>query len=210
MAKAVAEALTKAQGERDAAVAKAAELEAELAKANGGPAGESEEEALAKALATMPEPVRKAWLEGQERIAKAEAAATKAAEDAKVEKDARVSAEYLTKAKGTDYSGLPTKAETLGTVLREVDEKLSDVAKAELHRLLKAGAHAVTSGGDFREYGGAGEDVSSATGAQAAIEKAADDLQRKEPNMDRATAITKAYDLHPDLARAAQPQGGEG
>lgn len=196
VAKAVSEALTKAQTERDTAVAKATELEAELAKAKGPAAAETEEEALAKAMATLPEPVRKAWEADRARIAKAEAAAAEGLEKAEHERDARVSAEYLTKAKGPDYEYLPTKAETLGTVLREVDEKLSDVAKAEVHRLLKAGSH-FASGANadaFKEFGGAGEDV-TAQGPDAQLLAKAKELRTADPSLSEAQAITKAADF---------------
>ncbi len=210
VAKAVADALTKAQTERDEAVAAKTAAEEALAKANGPAPAETEEEVLAKAMESLPEPVRKAWAADRERIAKAEKDATEAAETAKVEKDARISAEYLTKAKGPDYDGLPASAETRATILREVDEKLSKEAGAELHRILKAASTAVASGGgDFREWGGAGGDVSSASAAQSAIDKAADEILKSEPTLSRAQAIVKAADAHPDLARVAQPQGGQ-
>jgi hypothetical protein len=210
VAKALADAITKANTERDEAVAKATAAEEALAKATGPAPAESEAEVLAKAMESWPEPVRKAWADQQERIAKAEAAAAEGLEKAETERDARVSAEYLTKAKGPDYAGLPASAETRATILREVDEKLSDVAKSELHRILKAASNLVTTeGADFIEYGGAGGDVSSAAGAQSALEKAADDIQAKEPTLNRAQAIVKAADAHPELAQAAQPQGGQ-
>ncbi len=208
VAKAVAEALTKAQTERDEAVAAKTAAEAELAKAKGS-ATETEADLVAKAMESWPEPIRKQWAEQAERVAKAEEKANKAAEDAQTEREARVSAEYLTKAKGSEYSGLPIGAEALATALREIDEKVSKEAGAELTRVLQAAAHLATTGGaDFRTFGGAGADVSSAAGAQSAIEKAADEIQAKDPSLDRATAIVKAADANPELAQVAQPQGG--
>jgi hypothetical protein len=207
VAKAVADALTKASAEREAAEKRATELEAELAKAKG--AGETEEEALAKAMATLPEPVRKRLIADQERIAKAETEATEARKTAETEREARVSSEYLTKARGSEFAGLPIGAEALATALREIDEKVSKEAGAELTRVLKAAGHMARGGAaDFAEFGGAGADVSSEAGARAQIEAAATELQKADPNLDRPTAIVKAYDAHPDLARAAQ--GGEG
>jgi hypothetical protein len=204
VAKAVAEALTKANAERDEALAAKTAAEEALAKAKGPSPAESEEEALAKAMESLPEPVRKAWAADRERIAKAEKAADEASEAAKVEKDARVSAEYLTKAKGPDYAGLPASAETRATILREVDEKLSKEAGAELHRILKAASAAGADGADFKEYGGVGADATGAGGAMASLEKAADAIQAADPSIDRATAITKAADTSPELARAYQ------
>ncbi len=210
VAKAVADAITKANTERDEAIAAKTVAEEALTKAKGPAPAESEEEALVKAMATLPEPVRKHMEAQQERVAKAEAAAAEGVEKANTEREARVSAEYLTKAKGTDYAGLPGSAETRATILREVDEKLSKEAGAELLRILKAASNLAQGGAeDFQEWGGVGGDVSSATGAQSALEKAADDIQAKEPTLNRAQAIVKAADAHPDLARAAQPQGGQ-
>lgn len=209
VAKAVAEALTKAQTERDEALAAKTAAEEALAKATGPAPAETEEEALAKAMLTLPEPIRKAWEADRAKVAKAEADAADAVKKAETERDARVSAEYLTKAKGADYSGLPASAETRATILREVDENLSKEAGAELHRILKAASNLATTGGaDFREYGGAGSDVSGAAGAKSALEKAADDIQAADPNIDRASAIVKAADTNPDLARAAQEGQG--
>jgi hypothetical protein len=210
VAKAVAEALTKANADREAAEARAKTAEDALAKARDGVLGTgaagqaTEEEALAKALESMPEPVRKAWVEGQERIAKAETAAADAVKKAETERDARVSSEYLAKAKGNDYANLPAAPETRATILREVDEKLSKEAGAELHRILKAASHLAAGGAaDFAEFGGAGAD---ATNPAAALETAADELQKADPKLDRPSAILKAADLNPDLAASYQKE----
>jgi hypothetical protein len=211
VAKAVADTLAKAQTERDEAIAAKTVAEEALAKSTGS--GETEEEALAKAMATLPEPVRKQLAAQQERIAKAETDAAEAVKKAETERDARVSAEYLTKARGPEYSGLPAKAEVLATILREVDdavakELVSKTAGDELHRILKAASHLATGGaGDFTVFGGEGADVSSAAGAQSGIEKAADEVLKAEPTLTRAQAIVKAADANPDLARVAQPGG---
>ncbi len=211
VAKAVAEALAKATTERDEALAAKTVAEEALAKATGPAPAESEEVALAKAMESWPEPVRKAWADQQERLAKAEEKAAEAVKKADDEHDARVSAEYLTKAKGADYAALPASAETRATILREVDEKLSKEAGAELHRILKAATNViVTKGADFTEWGGAGGDVdvTGASGAMAQLEKAADEIQKADPSIDRPTAILKAADTSPELARAYQEGQG--
>jgi hypothetical protein len=208
VAKAVADALKKAQSDQEAAEARATAAEAELAKAKGT-ATETEEEALAKAMATLPEAVRKHLEAQQAEVAKAKTDAAEAAETAKVEKEARLSAEYLTKAKGPDFAGLPGQPETFATALREIDEKLSKEAGAEVLRLLKAASHLNTGGADdFRTFGGMGADVSSTNAAKATIDQEAAKFMAADNTLSPAQAIVKAYDAHPDLAATAM--GGEG
>ncbi len=200
VAKAVAEALTKAQTERDEALAAKTAAEEALAKATGPAPAETDEEQLAKAMETLPEPVRKAWADQQERIAKAEAAAAEGVETARVEKEARLSTEYLTKATGPDYANLPATAEVRATILREIDEKLSKEAGAELLRILKAASN--TTPADFKEYGGMGGDATGAGGAMAQLEAKAAELMTSDTSLTKAEAISKAADNNPELARA--------
>ncbi len=209
VAKAVAEALTKANTERDEAIAAKTAAEEALAKAKGPAPAETEEEALAKALATMPEPLRKAWAANDAIVQKAKADAEDAVKKAEVEREARLSSEYLAKAKGGDYAGLPSSPETLATILREVDEKLSKEAGAEALRILKAASNLTAGGaGDFRTYGGMGGDATAGAGALSQLEKAADELQAKDNDLDRPTALMKAADMNPELARAYQEGQG--
>ncbi len=202
VAKAVADALAKAAADTEAAESRATAAEDALAKAQGT-ATETEEEALAKAMESLPEPVRKAWAADRERVAKAEKDAAEAVEKANVEREARVGSEYLTKAKGPDYANLPAGAETVGTILREVDEKLSKEAGAELHRILKAASHLAAGGaGDFHQWGGAGGDATGATGAMSQLEAKAAEIMAGDSKLTKAEAISKAADLNPELVRA--------
>ncbi len=204
VAKAVAAYVAKAKADADAAEERAKTAEAELAKAKGN-AAETEEEALAKAMTSLPEPIRKAWEADRAKVAKAEADAAEAAEVAKSERDARLSGEYLAKANGPDYSGLPISPEGLATALRQIDEgTVTKETGAELHRVLKAAAHIASHPGDFVAFGGVGADATGAGGAMAQLNAAADKLIEADPSLTKAEAITKAADNNPDLARAYQ------
>lgn len=134
------EKAARSEAERQLAVLKAGGT---LVEAGAG--DDSEEAEFRKALATLPAPIAKAWEEDRARSREAE-------KIAKAERDKRVDAEYVAKADGFSY--LPVNSATLGPVLREIDEKLSKEAAAEITRLLKA----ANAGGSefFSELGGAG------------------------------------------------------
>ena len=192
-------ALAKAQADTKAAEDRAAKAEAALKALTAGAPPDTEAEALTKALDTLPEPLRKAWEANQTRLAEAVAKAEAAEKRAGEEHTARVKREYLEKAR--DFAALPAKAETLGDVLREVDEKLTKEAGAELLRILKA-ANALADGDSaaFKELGGPGMDV---TDGDAALEAAADEIQKAATAagspIDRATAVLRAADSNPGL-----------
>lgn len=180
---------------------------------------------LAKALADLPEPVRKHMEEMQAAAAAAKAAAdeavTKAAAAevaAKVERDARLDAEYQAKARalrhlsaGIGTPGPVTKAAdgtdiappTLAQVLRQLDEKLAPAEAAEVNRILRS-ADAMAARG-YGEVGSTGPGQPGIGGdardAWAAIERAATELRKADPALTREAAITKAIDVQPELAR---------
>jgi hypothetical protein len=185
--------------------ARAEKAEADLAAARVvDPAGQSDEAALAKALGDLPEPLRKAWEANAAKATKAEADAAEAEKVAKAERDARLEAEYVAKAR-TDYGHLPIKAEALAPILRAIDEgrPLTDEQRAEHTRVFRAANEQVRSGGVLRSigsgHGGDGdgsaysEIVAKATELQTAAAGAGSDMTREQ-------AIAKAKELHPDLA----------
>lgn len=190
LAKAQADA-TAEKAAREAAEARATKAEAAVKAMAGGKDPDPEADELTKAMATLPEALRKAWEADRARIAKAEA-------NAATERDARLSREYLEKARG--FEGLVVKAETLGTVLREVDEKLTKEAAAEIGRILKAASEAVASSDLFREHGGPGADV---TEGEAALVAKAEEIHKAAATagapITKAEAMVRAGDLHPDL-----------
>lgn len=151
-----------------------------------------EADALAKAMDTLPEPVRKMIEATNARLAEAE----KVAKD---ERDARLSREYLEKAQ--KITGLAASPETVATLLRKAEqgEPLTKADAAEFERVLKAAGEAAKNPTAFKELGGAGADVSD---GEAAIAKAADDLQKADPNLSRASALVKAADLVHDNGRS--------
>lgn len=185
--KAAGEAATKARTEAEAKL-----LEATKAL-SGAPANPpTEAEALAKAMESLPEPVRKAWMEDRGRIAKAE----KMAAD---ERDARLSAEYLTKAR--ELGGVPAKPEDLATLLREADEKLSKEAGAELGRLLKAVAAQEATSDLFKEAGAAGGGPSYGS----AWDKVAQEAQALV-KASVATGVNLTFDQAVDKVATTNPQ----
>lgn len=189
---AATKALADAETARKAAEDRATKAEAALKALAGGTEPDTEAEELAKALSTLPEPVRKMIEANNAKVTEAETVA-------KQERDARLSREYLEKAKG--LPGLVTKAEEFGTVLREVDEKLSKEASAELGRILKAASHAIENSEAFKELGGAGADA-TATG-DAALKAKGEEIHKAAQTagapISMAEAIKRAGDLNPEL-----------
>lgn len=182
-AKAALDRATKAEAERDEAVAKAA--------------GKSEPEiAFEKALGTLPEPIQKAITDLQDRVEKAEKVAT-------TERDARVSGEYLTKA--ADFDALPTTPEAMAKTLRAVDEHLDPAVAKELQQLL-ASANTVAKRSVLSEHGGSGR----ATSALEGLNTEAAEIRKSDPKLTPAQAFNKAIDTKPELAAAyeAEINGG--
>lgn len=193
-------AVEKAEREKSDA-ARAALTKAMIESTGGDPASltaEAIEKAdFAKALATLPEPIQKAWMADRERIAKAE-------KQAHEDHEALVSRTYLEKAEG--FAHLPTNREVLGSALRAVDG-LAPEAKAEVTRLLKAADEAFARDPLFVPHGGDGE---AASGAEAELTAKAADIQKSDPSLSRQQAVTKALDADPDLDRrvSAEKNGG--
>lgn len=179
-----------AETARKAAEDRASKAEAALKALAGGEAPDEPDE-LAKAVGELPAPLRKAWADTQVRLENAEKVA-------KAERDARLGREYVEKARA--FPGLVVKAESLGPILRAVDEgeALTKEQGAELDRVLRAASNLAHDSKAFERIGGVGQD---ATDAWAGIEKAADEILLREPTLDRPTAVTKAMDANPELAR---------
>jgi len=193
----VEERLTKAEADIAAANERAEKAEKAEAEAVAKAAGKTPEDlAFEKAVGTLPDEVRKHLSDLAEKVEKAEKAA-------QVEKDARLSREYLTKA--ADYAGLPASPETLATTLRAVDEHLDPSVAKEIHRLLGAGAAVVKQSDVLKEWGGEGVTSDAMMGLEA---KAAE-IQKADPKLTPAQAFTKAMAMNPDLVAAqSQEEGG--
>jgi len=96
------------------------------------------------------------------RVAEAE-------ETAKAERDARLTAEWIEKAKPL-AAGLPIDAPTLGVILKRAEANaLTDADRAELVRVLKAASEAVAAGKLFAEIGKTDQSTGSAAEQIAAL-----------------------------------------
>lgn len=180
--------VAKAAAAQAAAEQRATAAEADAARLRKALAGDEpkEPDALAKAMESWPEEVRKAWAERDAQL-------TQAREDVVKERDARLSREYLEKARSHEFEGLAAKPEELATVLREADEKLTKEASAEFVRVLKSAAELAKNPAAFRSVGDGGHDVTS--DREAALKAKAQELQSADPKLSPAEAITKAADL---------------
>ncbi len=194
MSKSVEEQLAEVQAALKAAEERADKAEKAL-KATDPPKEPTEEEALAKAMQELPEPIRKAWEADRAKIAEAERVA-------KAERDARLSREYLEKAK--DFTGLATKPEEFATVLRSIDE-LPEAAAKELHRVLRAADEAVHQAGLTKEIGGYGSDAGD---AMRQLETIAAELVKADPSLSAPEALTKAMDANPKLVAQHYDEAG--
>jgi hypothetical protein len=120
---------------------------------NGGSDGDgngdeegSYEKALEKALGGhMPESVRKALERDREERIELKKRLDGAEEQVRVEKEARLSREYLEKARSRDYAGLPGTAQEIAKQLRAVDALPQEMAKG-LHSTLKLAAARARAG----------------------------------------------------------------
>lgn len=187
------------------AQARIAELEAQLAANAPAP---SEEAALAKAMETLPEPVRKALEKAQTDAAKAQADATAAIAKAEIERDARLTAEYEAKAQPFAKAAATT-AEKLGPVLRSIKEKAGDDALAEVERILR-GAAAIAEAGDiFRAAGqGSGEPSSAWEAVRAEAEKFRVERSAAGETLTIEQAIDRVTQLKPELVAAYRKERG--
>lgn len=171
----------------DEARAYVEDLEAKVAKA----ASESPEDEIAKAMDGLPEPLRKHFTEQAEELRKAR-------EVAEAERDTRLNAEYLAKARS--FEALGEKPEELAPTLRKLADLDADLY-VEVERLLKAAnAQAEASDGLFKAIGASNApDEGSAHGRLDAIAKA---KVSDGSAPDYASALAKAAEENPDLYAA--------
>jgi hypothetical protein len=175
--------------ERDDAIAQAKEAADKAAK----PAEDEGKDELQKALDANP--ALKAAFEAQSAATKeALEKAEKAEAKAEVERDERLTKEFVAKAAELDQPA------DFGKVLREVAEKCSAETAGEMVRVVKAAveqAKAATtltlpSNPAVRMAGGSAWDQ---------IVQKAEELIAADPKLDKAHAIDKARELNPDLVR---------
>jgi hypothetical protein len=163
-------------------------LETQVAKA-AAPVVEDEATELAKALDGLPEPIRKAWEAQAEALEKA----TKTAE---TERNTRLNAEYLQKAKSLPALG--AKPEELGATLRKLADLDADLF-VEVETLLKSANELAKAGEDalFKSVGhGARIETGSAHEQLDAFAKSAIEA---DPSLDYPSALSKVAGEHPDL-----------
>lgn len=165
-------------------------LEDKVAKAAPA-APETEDEALAKALEGLPEPLRKAFQKQASDLAEATAVA-------KAERDQRLDAEYLAKAKG--FKNLTVEAKDLGPLLRKVAEFDVDTF-VEVDRLLKA-ADAQVGAANLFKAAGAPASVITDGSALSSLDAIAKQMVADGTALDYPTAVAKAAEAHPDLYEA--------
>ena len=190
--------VTVSKADYDALVAKAAKADT---KAEDDTEDEKDMPAFLKKDA-LPEPISKAFEEQAARLAKAEESVAAATAVAKAERDARLNAEYVTKAEG--YKHLPIAADKFGPVLRSIDECLPAEHSAEVLRLFKAASESEAFASIAKNFG------SPAAGSGTAwdrISKAASDLAA-DGSMTHAQAVDRVLTTQPDLAAAYVAERG--
>jgi hypothetical protein len=190
-----------------AAYIKSLETERDEAVAAAAPAEEvTEETDLQKALDGLPEALR-------EHFTKQAADLAEATKVAKAERDLRVDAEFIQKAR-EDYGDLPIKPEDFGPVLRKVAEFDATVF-VEVDRVLKAAAAIASETALLKSIGSPAAQMrdGSAVSNLDSIAKAAVEAD-STGNLTYAMALAKAAEEHPDLyeahvreQRAAQKEG---
>jgi hypothetical protein len=139
-----------------------AELEEELAGAGVSKSASQEQDVLK----SLPEPVRKRLEETEARLAEAERVA-------KAERDTRLDAEFVAKAR--DLRNLTVDPTTLGRTLRTVAESAPD-AYPEIARILKSANAALAEGALYKELGA---DSPPADSAEAQIARLAQERVSK-------------------------------
>lgn len=202
--------------ERDEAIEKAEAAEAAVAEKAEKAAEESDE--IAKALADLPEAVRKSVesviAKEREQIDEMRKSAERATAMAEAERDARLRTEAITKAR-EDFSHLPGGADAVGDLLFRLEKAESALGETmrkavaperpiseEIRDVLKQANGQLESGELFKELG-EGESADTKSNAEEQLEKAAKSLREKDPSLTFEQAYAKAMDLDPQLARAA-------
>lgn len=134
----------------------------------------------------------------QKRLEEAEKRAREAEEIAKQERERRLNAEYVQKAKSFEH--LPGwQPEEFGPILRKIHEAVGDETYAKLEQVLRGADEAIAKGQLFAELGKGESDDGDVA---ARIEAAAKELQKNNPALTHAAAVAKVLEQNPELARA--------
>lgn len=159
------------------------------------------EEAVAKALKTLPEPLRKRFEQNQETIRKADERATaaekRAADAEAIAKANTKRAEFVEFQKSVekDLSGLPGTINELATMLQEAKTVLTEVSYTVLTKAVKAGSEAM-----LKASKAIGSDKGEALGtALEEIYKSADKLVTDGKFKTRSEAVEAVAKSDPDL-----------
>lgn len=166
-------------------------LESQVAKAATPAADDDETTALAKAMDGLPEPLRKHFESQAEELRKAR-------ETAETERNTRLDAEYMEKARG--FKNLTAKPEDLGPLLRKVAEFDADVF-VEVDRLLKAADAQVAEAALFQAAGAPAAVITDGS-AHASLDAIAKAAVAAGTAPDYPTALAKAAEENPDLYEA--------
>lgn len=115
-----------------------------------------------------------------------------------VERDARLTREFIAKAEKS-MSHLPTTAAELAPILKELSEKAPD-AYAKLEKVLEgASEKAKTTAQLLKELGRGGQGDGNADTAMAKLTKIAAELKKADPKLTDAAAMTRALSANPAL-----------
>lgn len=171
----------------EATLAYVESLESQVAKAaDSTPDDEATE--LAKALDGLPEPLRKAFEKQQADLAEATRVA-------KAERDLRLDAEYLEKARGFKALGVDTS--NLAKTLRKAADLDPDLF-VEIDQVLKAADAQIAEGNLYKSLGAPASVIESGS-AHDRLDAIAKSLVAEGKASDYATALSKAAEENPDL-----------
>ncbi len=175
-------ALAKAEQEREAALARIAELEkaAKPAEPKVDPLNKAE----------LPEPVRVALEKAEDDRKEALAKAEEATKIAKAERDARIEAEFIKKAE-SDYPYVGGDASEFGRLLKTASETLSKEDYAALETRFKAANEQMRVSKLLKDVGRGGEPEVSGDESDALLAKAAE-LRKSDTSLSQYDALVLA------------------
>jgi hypothetical protein len=214
-------AATKAQGERDEAIAKAGKQVNSTdgtgdgkpaSKAKDGRDGDDDGDAPGKLNkgeldAAAAAAVKKAEEERDEAIRKADERATNAENIAKAERDARVTTEWVKKAETGDLRGLPGAPADIGPIMKSLAEAAPEAwSHFEKSVLLPAVAQ-IRESDLFKEQGRGGEGPPPES-AVAKMREKVGELQKADPSLTRSTAMERVRKSDPELQSALASELG--
>jgi hypothetical protein len=141
------------------------------------------------------DPETRAYIEKMEAdnraaVEKANKRIAEAEKIAKAERDLRIQREAVTKAQA-----LPMIAEDPNELAELLIALDGTPEGAKVEKMLKAANEAIAKGDLFSEMGRTGAGVTSGT----AVEAAAAEIRKADPNLTPEQAIAKAYEANPDL-----------